>query len=173
VALFDDLKEEHHLGGHERLLLRCAAILHDIGTYVHTRAHHKHSMYLIRNSDLFGLTRHDMLLVGTVSRYHRKALPSQSHPEFASLSLEDRMIVSKLAAILRVADSLDRTHRDAPRPLEFHREGERFVILVRDMEDLTVERLVLRTKGTLFTEVFGLIPELRELRTDGAGGVIP
>jgi len=173
VALFDDLKEEHHLGGHERLLLRCASILHDIGTYVHTRAHHKHSMYLIRNSDLFGLTRHDMLLVGTVSRYHRKALPSPSHPEFASLTLEDRMIVSKLAAILRVADSLDRTHRDAPRPLEFRREGERFVILVRDMEDLTVERLVLRTKGTLFAEVFGLIPELRELRTDSAGGVIP
>jgi exopolyphosphatase / guanosine-5'-triphosphate,3'-diphosphate pyrophosphatase len=173
VALFDELKEEYHLGGHERLLLRCASILHDIGSYVHTRAHHKHSMYLIRNSDLFGLTRHDMLLVGTVSRYHRKALPSPSHPEFASLTLEDRMTVSKLAAILRVADSLDRTHRDAPRPLEFRREGERFVILVRDMEDLTVERLVLRTKGTLFAEVFGLIPELRELRTDSAGGVIP
>jgi len=173
VSLFDELKPEHHLGGHERLLLRCASILHDIGIYVNSRAHHKHSMYLIRNSDLFGLTRHDMLLVGTVSRYHRKALPSPSHPEFASLTLEDRMAVSKLAAILRVADSLDRTHRESPRPLEFRREGERFVILARDMEDLTVERLVLRTKGTLFTEVFGLVPELRELRTDGAGDVIP
>jgi len=173
VALFDELQEEHQLGGRERLLLRCAAILHDIGVYVNARAHHKHSLYLIMNSDLFGLTRHDMQLVALVSRYHRKALPSPSHPEFAILPLEDRMTVAKLAAILRVADSLERTHRETPRPLEFRREADRFVILVRDMEDLTVERLVLRGKGNLFAEVFGLVPELRELRTEWSGRVIP
>ncbi len=173
VALYDELQEEHQLGGRERLLLRCAAILHDIGAFVNTRAHHKHSMYLIMNSDLFGLTRHDMQIVALVSRYHRKALPSSSHPEFAILPLEDRMVITKLAAILRVADSLERTHRETPRSLEFRREADRFVILVRDMEDLTVERLVLRNKGNLFAEVFGLMPELRELRTEGPGRVIP
>jgi len=173
IALFDELQEEHQLGGRERLLLRCAAILHDIGVFVNARAHHKHSMYLIKNSDLFGLTRHDMQMVAIVSRYHRKALPSPSHPEFAILPLEDRMIVAKLAALLRVADSLERTHRETPRALEFRREGDRFVILVRDMEDLTVERLVLRGKGNLFAEVFGLVPELRELRTEWSGRVIP
>jgi exopolyphosphatase/guanosine-5'-triphosphate,3'-diphosphate pyrophosphatase len=169
VALFDELREEHQLGGHERLLLRCASILHDIGMYVHARAHHKHSMYLIMNSDLFGLTRHDMQIVAIVSRYHRKAVPSPAHPEFAMLPLEDRMTVAKLAAILRVADSLERTHREAPRALEFRREGDRFVILVRNMEDLTMERLVLRAKGNLFADVFGLVPELRELRTELPG----
>jgi exopolyphosphatase / guanosine-5'-triphosphate,3'-diphosphate pyrophosphatase len=126
-------------------------------------------MYLILNSDLFGLTRHDMQIVGIVSRYHRKAVPRPSHPEFAALPLEDRMTVVKLAAILRVADSLERTHRELPRALEFRREADRFVILVRDMEDLTMERLVLREKGNLFADVFGLVPELRELRTELPG----
>ncbi len=166
VALFDELTEEHQLGGHERMLLRCAAILHDIGNYVNARAHHKHSMYLIMNSDLFGLTRHDMQIVAIVSRYHRKAVPSPVHPEFAALPLEDRMTVAKLAALLRVADSLERTHRETSRELDFRREADRFVIQVRDMEDLTMERLVLKEKGNLFSDVFGLMPELRELRTE-------
>jgi exopolyphosphatase / guanosine-5'-triphosphate,3'-diphosphate pyrophosphatase len=165
LALFDELQEEHQLRGQGRLLLRCAAVLHDVGAYVNARGHHKHSMYLIANSDVFGLTRHDMQIVSVVARYHRKALPSPAHPEFASLSLEDRMCVVKLAALLRVADSLERTHRELPRELEFRREGDRFVILVRDMEDLTMERIVLREKGNLFADVFGLVPELRELRT--------
>ena len=170
LALFDELREEHQLGGHERMLLRCAAILHDVGAYVNARAHHKHSLYVIQNSDLFGLTRHDMQIVATVSRYHRKAVPSPSHPEFAMLPLEDRMAVAKLAAILRVADSMERTHRETPRELEFRRESDRFVVLVRDMEDLTMERLVLREKGNLFADVFGMVPELRELRTEPPGG---
>ncbi|HOR74118.1 MAG: HD domain-containing protein [Kiritimatiellia bacterium] len=171
LALFDELQEEHQLGSHARLLLRCAAILHDIGQFVNARAHHKHSLYLIQNSELFGLTRHDMQIVATVSRYHRKALPSPAHPEFAMLSQDDRMTVAKLAAILRVADALERTHREAPRPMEFRREGERFVIVLRNMEDLTMERLALKDKGNLFADVFGMIPELREVRTDVPGGV--
>ncbi|NCD22408.1 MAG: HD domain-containing protein [Spartobacteria bacterium] len=170
TALFDELQEEHQLGGHGRLLLRCAAILHDIGLFVNSRAHHKHSMYLLLNSDLFGLTRHDMQIVATASRYHRKALPSPAHPEFAMLPQEDRMTVVKLAAILRVADALERTYREVPRALEFRREADRFVILLRDMEDLTMERLALREKSNLFADVFGLVPELRELRTELPGG---
>ena len=169
TALFDELREEHQLGGHERLLLRCAALLHDVGLFVNSRAHHKHSMYLILNSDLFGLTRHDMQIVATASRYHRKALPSPAHPEFVTLPQDDRMTVVKLAAILRVADALERTHREAPRALEFRREADRFVILLRDMEDLTMERLALKDKGNLFADVFGLVPELRELRTELPG----
>ena len=170
LALFDELREEHQLGGHARLLLRCAALLHDIGLFVNARAHHKHSMYLILNSDLFGLTRHDMQIVATVSRYHRKALPSPAHPEFATLPQDDRMTVAKLSAILRVADSLERSHREAPRAMEFRREADRFVILLRDMEDLTMERLALKDKGNLFADVFGLVPELREVRTEAPGG---
>ena len=68
-----------------------------------------------------------------------------------------------------MADSLERTRREAPRALEFRREGERFVILVRDVEDLTMERLVLQQKGNLFADVFGMVPELREVRTEAPG----
>lgn len=172
MALFDELRDDHQLGVHDRMLLRCAAILHDIGAYVNARAHHKHSMYIIQNSDLFGLTRHDMQIVATVSRYHRKALPSPSHPEFASLSLGDRMAVVKLAAILRVADSLERGHHEAPHKLEFRREADRFVILLPDMEDVTMERMALRDKGNLFADVFGMVPDVRELRIAPSGGAM-
>ena len=165
VELFDELIDEHQLTLHERLLLRCAAILHDIGAYVNARAHHKHTMYLIHNSDVFGLTRSDMQLVGVVARYHRKAMPNPSHPEFAMLTLRERMTVVKLAAILRVADALGRIRRDMPLKLEFRREADRFVILVPEVEDLTVERLALRTKGNLFADVFGWIPDVREMRS--------
>ena len=80
-----------------------------------------------------------------------------------------KRLTPKLAAILRVADALERTHRETPRVLEFRREADRFVILLRDMEDLTMERLALKDKGNLFADVFGLVPELRELRTELPG----
>ncbi|MDR0993359.1 MAG: HD domain-containing protein [Verrucomicrobiota bacterium] len=164
AALFDVLQSDHMLKSHDRLLLRCAAMLHDVGMFLSNRAHHKHSMYLIQNSDLFGLTRHDMRIVAIVSRYHRKAVPNPSHPEFALLPLEDRMTVVKQAALLRVADALSRTHRDVPPELEFRREANRFVILMHGVDDLTMERLVLRERGNLFADVFGMVPELREAR---------
>lgn len=166
MALFDELKEEHAMGRHERIMLRCAAILHDIGSFVSPRGHHKHSMYLIANSTLFGLSGDDMPLVALTARYHRKAPPSSAHIEFSRLSRHDRTTVTKMAAILRVADALERTHRSAVRQMDFQREDDRLVIYIHNTEDLTVERLALREKGGLFADVFGLTVDLREVRAD-------
>ena len=108
--LFDALRKEHQLPPRFETLLTVAALLHDIGLFVSNRSHHKHSMYLILNSDLFGLSARDLQLVALVARYHRRALPRTTHEGYTTLDRETRVAVSKLAAILRVADALDSGH---------------------------------------------------------------
>ncbi len=105
--LFQVLKDEHKLDGRYELILSLAAMLHEIGAYVSNTSLHKHSMYLITNSDLFGLGTQDMLLVGLVARYHRRASPKSTHPGFNMLDRDRRVAVLKLAAILRIAIALD------------------------------------------------------------------
>ncbi|OGV42560.1 MAG: hypothetical protein A2X46_04655 [Lentisphaerae bacterium GWF2_57_35] len=166
LKLFDELKPEHQLDQRHRLLLEVAALLHEVGGYVSSRSHHKHSMYLILNSDLFGLTRADMTLIALTARYHRRAMPSLTHPEFAALDRDAKIVVSKMAAILRVADALERNHTQKVRDVSFARESDRFVVKVRDVEDLTLERLAIKEKGNLFEEIYGLPVNLQEFRAE-------
>jgi exopolyphosphatase / guanosine-5'-triphosphate,3'-diphosphate pyrophosphatase len=155
-ALFASLREDHQLGSWHGLLLSVAGILHDTGMFISARSHHKHSMYLIQNSELFGLSRRDILLVALVARYHRRATPKPVHEEYAGLDREGRLVVAKLAAILRVADALDRSHSQRISVLECRKEKDRFVITVSGADDLTLEQLALQNKGDMFEEVYGM-----------------
>ncbi len=110
ISLFDDMVDVHRLGERERLLLRAAAMLHDIGDYVRYDGHHKHSYYLIMHSDIMGLTPEERGLVANIARYHRKSPPDAAHPNFRELDKDARAKVRSLAAILRIADALDREH---------------------------------------------------------------
>ena len=161
LELFRALQNEHGMSPHDANLLRTTALLHDIGAYVSNASHHKHSMYLILNSDIFGLARSDVLKVALVARYHRRSPPRTSHPEYAALDLDTRVAVAKLAAILRVADALDRSHLQQVRTLTFSRRERQFIITVADVEDLTLERAALREKTGLFESVYGLQVVLR------------
>ena len=105
-------------------LLEVAAILHDIGTYIKPSGHHKHSQYLVENSEIFGLNRSDIGIIGNVVRYHRKTMPLPSHLTYISLPREDRLAVLKLAAILRVADALDRGHSQKITNLRLEKHDE-------------------------------------------------
>lgn len=160
-AIFRVLADSHQLSGRNDLLLHLAALLHDCGMFISSRAHHKHSMYLILNSDLFGLTLMDKIIIGLIARYHRRANPSAEHQEYAVLNRDSRIAVSKLAAILRVADALDRNHLQDIRDLTFSHEDGQFVITVPDADDLTLERLALKEKGGMFEEVYGMKVVLR------------
>lgn len=165
VRLFRELKAEHQLDSRFELLLDVAARLHEAGGFISSRSHHKHSYYIIYNSDLFGLTREDLAIVALVARYHRRALPSPTHPEYMALGRDDRIAVSKLAALIRVADALDRNHLQNVRDFTIARMPDRLLISVRKIEDLTLERLALKEKGVLFEEVYGIPVELQEDRS--------
>lgn len=121
-------------------------------------------MYLILNSDLFGLRRKDIALIALTARYHRRATPQSYHEEYQALDRDNRFAVSKLAAMLRVADALERSHLVEPRKVSFAREKNRFAVTVHDVQDLTLERLALKEKANMFEEVFGMPVVLQAAR---------
>ena len=158
LAIFDALAADYGLGRRERLLLETAAILHDIGTYIRASGHHRHSEYIVSNSEFFGLNRGDINIVSNVVRYHRKNPPSPTHLNYISLPREDRTTVMKLSAILRVADALDRNHSGRMAYASFEKSEDRFLIHTNRNLDFPLERLSLADKGDMFEDVFGMVP---------------
>jgi exopolyphosphatase/guanosine-5'-triphosphate,3'-diphosphate pyrophosphatase len=156
TRFFDEIADLHHLTAHDALLLQVASILHEVGTFISARAHHKHSEYIILNSEIFGLDRLDVTIVALVSRYHRHSGPRLDHPSYAALNTDDRIRVSKLSAILRVADALERTHAQRVSQLEIKREPGKLRLRLPGIGDAAVERLAMASKGDVFEQVFGL-----------------
>ncbi len=104
--LFEKLKSLHGLGARELLILKIAATLHKSGLFINNQAYHKHSYYIILNTEIAGLSPEERKLAALVARYHRKSMPKQQHVDFMALTQEGRATVNKLAAILRVACAL-------------------------------------------------------------------
>lgn len=159
VALCDDLFEQltelHRLNEHDQLLLQVAAILHEIGGFISQNDHHKHSEYLILNSEIFGLSREDVEIVALIARFHRHETPSKTDDLYTDLDQTDRMRVSKMAAILRVADALERGHSRRIKSIKAHIRGKNLELEVVGVRDTTVEELAIRLKGDLFSDIFG------------------
>ena len=109
VTLFDALAHHLEADPNDRRLLEYAALLANVGVVISHSKHHLHSYYVIRNSELVGLSDHDIEVIAQVARYHRKGLPKDDHPEFARLGDADKHRVELLAGILRLAVGLDRT----------------------------------------------------------------
>jgi len=162
AAIFEATKHQHRMGDRERLLLEVASIVHDIGGFVAARGHHRHAYYLLVNSEIFGLSGVDMEVVANVARYHRRAGPQADHPAYAALPRPARVTVNRLAAILRVADALDKGHNQILRGVRVTVSGDELRIEGEGAGDLGLERLSLEEKGGLFEEVFGLRPVLVE-----------
>jgi exopolyphosphatase/guanosine-5'-triphosphate,3'-diphosphate pyrophosphatase len=163
LELFEALQGYLDLSDQDGLMLELAALLHDVGRFISDRDHHKHSMYIVNWTEIVGLSERDRKLVGLVARYHRKGRPRPDHVEFGSLAPEDRMRVSKLAALLRLADAMDRSHRQVVRHVVVE-IGETEVDLAADATaDLTVESEAVRRKGNLFTDLTGLTVRFRRV----------
>ncbi|MDB4946851.1 MAG: Exopolyphosphatase [Labilithrix sp.] len=158
TSLFDDMTEVHQLGERERLILRAAAVLHDVGDYVRYDGHHKHSFYLIAHSDIMGLTREERSLVANIARYHRKSPPDPAHPNFRELDKDGRSKVRSLAAILRIADALDREHLGKVQGVRAEIDGarRRLVLHVAGEEERELEEWTVRAKSEMLRDVFDL-----------------
>lgn len=161
--LFRAVREEHGLDQRHEVILRVAALLHETGMYIGMSGYHKHTAYLIVHSDLFGLSRRDLMLAALVARYHRRASPKPTHQPYASLSNEERVLVRQLSALLRVADALDRSRSQRIRDIECEMRERQFVIRIPRAADLAIEQLALKQKGPLFEEIFGMQVVLRPL----------
>jgi len=159
--LFSQLQDEHRLDSRHEVILFVAALLHEIGLIVNVRSNHKHALYLIRNSELFGLNEEELLQVGLVARYHRRANPQPGHEGYGTLPQERRVIVAKLAALLRLAIALCDTRSGRVRDIRCRRDGKQLVIAVPGVDDVSLEQVAMRENSGLFRDVFGLQVLLR------------
>ncbi|MGY2895232.1 Ppx/GppA phosphatase family protein [Deinococcus sp. UYEF24] len=144
---------EDDLAANPRSLLSAAATLHEIGLLVGQSSHHKHSAYLIRNAGLLGYDPAQIDLVAQVARYHRKSVPKPSHPEYAALTPADQKRLAQLAAVLRVADGLDRSHAQSVRILDLQKTGRGLTLKVSGVHGLELGGVT--QKGDLWEQMFG------------------
>ncbi|MDQ7815822.1 MAG: Ppx/GppA phosphatase family protein [Melioribacteraceae bacterium] len=156
LKIFDDLKKLHQLGDECREYLEAAAILHDIGYHISHTNHHYHSYYIIRNSELLGFNDNEISIIANTARYHRKSHPKKSHDDFNELPVRAQQIIKKLSAILRVADSFDRTHKRIIENLELRIENQivRIKLKVKKNGNPEIELWSLERRKALFEEVF-------------------
>ena len=159
LQLFDATQPLHHLNAGARRMLERAAFLHNTGMMIETRRHHKHSFHLIKDTRLPDFTDEERYEIACIARYHRRAVPSMSHEEFASLSRSARQRVSALSALLRIADALDYSHDG--RVLHLAAETAlcdekvwAICLWVRPLADLDIEREKAYEKADLFEKVF-------------------
>lgn len=162
LSLFDQLRDLHQLGEDDRRILTAAALLHDIGSFISYKRHHKHSQYLILNSEVPGLDRGDLLVASLVARYHRRSEPSLRHPEFATRLPGEQVRVTRLAALLRIADALDREHLQRVRAIRTRRKGRTITLEIEGVGDLCLERWAVARKSQLMLKTYQLSLALKE-----------
>ncbi len=155
LSIFHQTRELHRLTNSDSLLLEYATILHDIGFHISANRHHRHAHYLISTHDMRGFSQEETHIIALIARYHRKTPPKKSHPEFSKLSKEAQKKISKLTAILRLADSLDRTHGNLVRAVRCTINPKTIELRLETDDDPELELWTARRKGDFFEELFG------------------
>jgi exopolyphosphatase / guanosine-5'-triphosphate,3'-diphosphate pyrophosphatase len=162
-SLFDQTKGQlHYWGADERQILWAAAILHNCGHYISHSSHHKHSYYLIRNSELLGYNETEIEIIANIARYHRKSAPKKKHENYRNLlHKEHRQMVNQLSAIFRLAVALDRRQIGAISDIKCEycphlKELKMFIFPVADDDECALEMWSLDYKKGVFEEEFGL-----------------
>jgi exopolyphosphatase/guanosine-5'-triphosphate,3'-diphosphate pyrophosphatase len=156
VQLFDEMRALHNLSIDYRVLLEVAALLHDIGHFINMNDHHKHSLYLLMATPIIGLSKEQMALVANIARYHRKSLPKPQHEPYNMLSSKDRVIVAKLAAILRLADAMDNEHAGKVETFSVEYKKPKFILTLKGEGDLLLEKWAVMKKSAMLEEVFNV-----------------
>jgi exopolyphosphatase/guanosine-5'-triphosphate,3'-diphosphate pyrophosphatase len=156
AKLFDETRQVHKLGLENKLLLEVAALLHDIGLFVNMTGHHKHTLYLLMATPIIGLNGSQMAVVANVARYHRKSFPKPQHEQYRLLPSKERVVVSKLAALLRLADAMDNEHASRVTDFDVEYRKPRLILKLKGEGDLLLEKWSLARKSDLFLEVFSV-----------------
>lgn len=159
--LFDCTKSLHGLGTEQRELIEYAALLHDIGWHIAREGHHKHAQYLILHGNLKNFTREEVRIIASIARYHRKSMPMPSHKQFAKLSAGGKRVVRVGAALLRIADGLDRSHSNVVNGISCRITKKRVEITLKARGDAELELWGARSKRDAFAAVFGKSPRFK------------
>lgn len=153
-SLFSAFQALHRLPPAHGKLLEAAAYLHDIGHYVSDSSHHKHSHYLVANSDMPGFTGRERALIASLCRYHRKAMPSPDHPHTRLLDTEEWRALLMLIPLLRVADGLDSSHDQRIATIACEMQDSQAVIKVISGADIDLDQWAAERAGEIFRQVY-------------------
>jgi exopolyphosphatase / guanosine-5'-triphosphate,3'-diphosphate pyrophosphatase len=152
LQLYDQLEQMHKLPPHWRPVLYAASLLHDIGQFINYSRHHKHSYYIILNEELPGLTQPQQQAAAVIARYHRKSFPSEKHPEFAAFSPDVRRCVEICTALLRIAEALDRQHRQLVTSISVASSDNLVKITIRARSEVFLEVSAAEKNAELFSK---------------------
>lgn len=155
LSLFDQMQPIHQLDAGDRELVEYGALLHDIGWHIAGKGHHKHAMYLILNGGLKDFDREEVAIIANIARYHRKSPPKSSHRNYAALSARARRVVDVGAALLRMADGLDRSHGAVVESVKCEPCKNRMELRIHARGDAELEIWGARAKQDMFRQVFG------------------
>ncbi len=166
-AIFEGMKDFYNFEPKAKIYLEVASLLHDIGYFVSSKGHHKHSANLIAASEILGLTAEDMVIIAQIARYHRKSVPKPEHSAYSVLPVSKRLIISSLASILRISDALDRSHTqliDCLKVKILENECELQLKINNGHNDhIEILRDIIAGKSDLFESFFGLTLKLSRL----------
>lgn len=154
LRLFDELRELHQLESPDRFRLECAGLLHDIGWVEGWKGHHRTALRIILETPMLVLDNRERLIIGSIARYHRKALPALTHDHFAALDDADQDVVNRLAALLRLADGLDRQHQQRVQDLTCKIRPHKVVIRCTAEHRFPTEEHAALEKSDLFRLVY-------------------
>ncbi len=154
-SVFDQTLVLHNLEEGDRLFLEVASILHDVGHFIDTLNHDKHGYYILKNSSLIGLDERQRDIVANIIRYHRKTAPTNQDEQFKALAQKDRLIVTKLCALLRLADAVEVSHTARIRDLTMKKVKGYWQLKMVGEGNLLLEKWALEKRKALFEEVFG------------------
>ncbi len=166
MELFAFLGRRHDFSTRDEMILTVAALLHEVGQFVSTNAHHKHAWYLIRHSDIFGLGAQEVELAAQVARYHRRSSPKPTHDAYMQLRRADRLTVSKLAAILRVANALDCLKGRNRIPVKLREHDGSLILMTDAFTHLPIMQQRTASRADLFEQMYGLRIAIRQNTKD-------
>lgn len=167
LTIFDSMKKVHGMGKRERLYLQIAALLHDCGKYISMVNIGENSYSIIMATEIIGLSHMEREIIANVVRFNhsRFIYYNQGKSTGASLDKESYLIVAKLTAILRVANSLDRSHKQKLKGVKASLKESQLILTVDTLEDITLEKNFFEARTGFFQEVFSVQPVIRQKKT--------
>lgn len=155
TKIYDALKAELALDEYAKTLLQTAAILHDIGVFIRYDNHNLHSHYIIKNSEIFGLSKKDITIVSEIAKYHKGSSMPQDEDFFSMLPRSDRMMILKLTAILRIADAMDRGHIQKFSDFSIKIQKNIMYLQTNTSNNTVLEKIAMSEKAGMFESIFG------------------
>ena len=165
VKIFDRMKKIHGMGRRDKLLLQTAAILHDAGKYINLNGHYRHSYAIVKGLPIIGLNRKETEIVAQICLYHSRLTPDAEPEPYLKLDTADRVLVSKLAAIIRLAEALDSSHTQKLSDAEAAVNENGLTITAETNDNIDLEIWAFEQKAAMFGDVFGIVASIKQRRT--------